>query len=183
MTKGRCQLGVVHHNVTVKLQLSHKTVYLTSVVIQRPLEALHEPNPGSLASLHSTQFDKGLMPKEYIGHLPPTDPLHPYLREHILPQAGVNGHHADFRVFSMKRAKVYLYEEKHSRTHHVGKFFADGKHTGAESVERMRREFDNLRLLRSYGLAGYPHHVVRPLGANDSLNSILVEEYCGGVPL
>ncbi len=123
------------------------------------------------------------MPKEYVGHLPASDPLHPYLREHILPQAGVDGHHADFRVFSMKRAKVYLYEEKHSRTQLVGKFFANGKHSGAESVERMRREFDNLQMLRGYGLAGYPHHVVRPLGANDSLNSILVEEYCGGVSL
>src|SRR5437660_12768761 len=123
------------------------------------------------------------MPKEYVGHLPASDPLYPYLREHILPEAGVDGHHADFRVFSMKRAKVYLYEEKHSRTQVVGKFFANGKHSVAESIERMQREFDNLQLLRGYGLDGYPHHVVRPLGANDSLNSMVVEEYCGGVSL
>jgi hypothetical protein len=47
----------------------------------------------------------------------------------------------------------------------------------------MRQEFDNLQLLRGYGLAGYPHHVVRPLGTNGSLNSLLVEEYATGVPL
>jgi aminoglycoside phosphotransferase (APT) family kinase protein len=47
----------------------------------------------------------------------------------------------------------------------------------------MLQEFDNLQLLRGYGLAGYPHHVVRPLGTNAWLNSILVEEYAQGVPL
>jgi hypothetical protein len=50
-------------------------------------------------------------------------------------------------------------------------------------MQRMRQEFDNLQLLRGYGLAGYPHHVVRPLGTNACLNSILVEEYTTGVPL
>jgi serine/threonine protein kinase len=123
------------------------------------------------------------MHKEYVGHLPADDPLHPYLRQHILPQAGVARQQADFRVFSMKGAKVYLYEETHSRTQVVGKFFVTGKHNDAAAIRRMRQEFDNLQLLRGYGLAGYPHHVVRPFGANDELNSILVEEYCGGAPL
>jgi aminoglycoside phosphotransferase len=50
-------------------------------------------------------------------------------------------------------------------------------------MQRMRQEFDNLELLRGYGLAGYPHHVVRPLGTNTWLNGILVEEYAQGVPL
>jgi aminoglycoside phosphotransferase (APT) family kinase protein len=47
----------------------------------------------------------------------------------------------------------------------------------------MGQEFENLQLLRGYGLQGYPHHVVRPLGTNGSLNGILVEEYCGDAPL
>jgi aminoglycoside phosphotransferase (APT) family kinase protein len=83
----------------------------------------------------------------------------------------------------MKSAKVYLYEEKHSQTLIVGKFFADGSHNGGGGAQRMQQEFENLQLLRSYGLNGAPHHVVRPLGANVWINSILVEEYCGGVPL
>jgi hypothetical protein len=110
--------------------------------------------------------------------------LHPYLVRDVLPQMGVRNRLADFRVFSMKHSKVYLYEERHSRTQVVGKFFGNGGHDmKPQASERMRQEFDNLSLLRSYGLAGYPHHVVRPLGTNAWLNSILVEEYSPGVPL
>jgi aminoglycoside phosphotransferase len=121
--------------------------------------------------------------KQYVGHLSSRDPLHPYLLHEVLPQIGVRNNRADFRVFSMKHSKVYLYEECHSRAQIVGKFFVSGGHETAEASQRMRQEFDNLELLRSYGLAGYPHHVVRPLGTNAWLNSILVEEYAPGVPL
>lgn len=31
-------------------------------------------------------------------------------------------------------------------------------------------------MMRDYGLTGYPHHVVRPLGRNYSLNALLVTE-------
>jgi aminoglycoside phosphotransferase (APT) family kinase protein len=96
---------------------------------------------------------------------------------------GVRNTPADFRVFTMKHSKVYLYEECHSRTQVVGKFFVSDGHATSEAIERMQQEYDNLQLLRSYGLAGYPHHVVRPLGTNAWLNSILVEEYSQGVPL
>ena len=123
------------------------------------------------------------MPKDYLGHLSSHDPLHPYLVHDVLPQIGIRNSAAEFRVFSMKHNKVYLYEERHSRAQVVGKFFVSGRNHAAEAMQRMRQEFDNLQLLRSYGLAGYPHHVVRPLGANACLNSILVEEYATGVPL
>jgi hypothetical protein len=96
---------------------------------------------------------------------------------------GVRSTLADFRVFSMKHRKVYLYEECHSHVQIVGKFFVKNGHDTTEAMQRMRLEFDNLQLLRSYGLAGYPHHVVRPLGTNAWLDSILVEEYAPGVPL
>jgi aminoglycoside phosphotransferase (APT) family kinase protein len=123
------------------------------------------------------------LPKNYIGHLSSRDPLHPYLVHDVLPRVGVRDNLAEFRVFSMKHSKVYLYEECHSRTQVVGKFFFSHGHDTAQAVQRMRQEFDNLELLRSYGLAGYPHHVVRPLGTNAWLNSMLVEEYAAGVPL
>jgi hypothetical protein len=48
---------------------------------------------------------------------------------------------------------------------------------------RMLQEFDNLHLLRGYGLRGSPHTVVRPLGVNAWINNVLVEEYCGGETL
>jgi aminoglycoside phosphotransferase len=109
--------------------------------------------------------------------------VHPYLVEDVLPQIGVRNRAAEFRVFSMKDSTVYLYEERHSCAKVVGKFFLGGSHHADNGTLRMCREFDNLQLLRGYGLAGYPHHVVRPLGTNASLNNILVEEYATGVPL
>jgi aminoglycoside phosphotransferase len=118
-----------------------------------------------------------------MGHLSARDPLHPYLVQDVLPKMGVRNSPADFRVFSMKHKKVYLYEDCHSRAQVVGKFFVSDGHDAIKATERMRQEFDNLHLLRGYGLAGYPHHIIRPLGTNASLNSILVEEYTQGVPL
>src|SRR5258707_15145684 len=123
------------------------------------------------------------VPKEYLGHLSSHDPLHPYLVHDVLPQIGVRNSAAESRVFSMKDSKVYLYEEPHSCAQVVGKFFVTSGHHTADAIQRMRQEFDNLQLLRSYGLAVYPHHVVRPLGTNTCLNNILVEEYAKGVPL
>jgi aminoglycoside phosphotransferase (APT) family kinase protein len=121
--------------------------------------------------------------KQYVGRLASHDPLHPYLVHDVLPQIGIRNSAAEFRVFSMKDSKVYLYEERHSCAMVVGKFFVSGSHDSAVAAQRMSQEFDNLQLLRSYGLAGYPHQVVRPLGTNAWLNSILVEEYAEGVPL
>jgi aminoglycoside phosphotransferase (APT) family kinase protein len=125
------------------------------------------------------------MSTQYLGHLSSHDPLHPYLVHDVLPQMGVGNRNggAEFRVFSMKDGKVYLYEERHSRAHVVGKFFVSGNHRSAGADDRMQQEFENLQRLRGYGLAGYPHHVVRPLGTNACLNSILVEEYAEGIPL
>jgi aminoglycoside phosphotransferase (APT) family kinase protein len=120
---------------------------------------------------------------ESCGHLSAHDPLHSYLRHSILPQIGAVKGQTDFRVFSLKDSKVYLYEEKHTRLKLVGKFFADGGHKREQAEQRMSQEFENLHMLRGYGLAGYPHHVVRPLGTNGSLNSFLAEEYSGGASL
>jgi hypothetical protein len=127
------------------------------------------------------------MPKQYVGHLPVHDPLYHYLRHDILPQMGLNNHDAKFRVFRMGGSnEVYLYEEKHSNVQVIGKFFSGNGHGGPhmpEKDQRMQQEFHNLHLMRSYGLIGYPHDVVRPLGYNGWLNSLLVEEYRGGQPL
>src|ERR1022692_715839 len=127
------------------------------------------------------------MPGEYAGHLRADDPLHAYLSQQVLPQMGATAQTADFRVFCLKETKVYRYEERHSGTQVVGKFFVNGSrvngnHHGSGAA-RMWQEFENLQVLRGYGLAANPHHVVRPLGTNASLNGILVEEYCGDAPL
>jgi hypothetical protein len=127
------------------------------------------------------------MSKNYVGHLPAQDPLHHYLQYDILPQLGLDNHKPRFRVFRMGGSnEVYLYEEKHSHAQVIGKFFAGNGRGGPnipEKDQRMEQEFHNLHLMRSYGLTGYPHDVVRPLGYNGWLNSLLVEEYRGGQPL
>jgi thiamine kinase-like enzyme len=118
------------------------------------------------------------LPKQYLGHLSSRDPLLDYLTGFILPQIGVVGNSVDFRVFSVKAEKVFLYEEKSSGALIVGKFFG-----GGEGSQRMQQEFDNLQLLRGYGLNGAPHKVVRPLGTNGWINGVLVEEFCQGTSL
>ncbi|HET9919314.1 MAG TPA: aminoglycoside phosphotransferase family protein [Ktedonobacteraceae bacterium] len=111
----------------------------------------------------------------YIGHLAAHDPLHDYLHYDILPQFGRKSQRSTFRVFRMGGSnEVYLYQEKQSQLQIVGKFFHQHGGNG------MEREFHNLCLLRSYGLENSPHYVVRPLGYNGWLNSLLVEEYCQG---
>ena len=85
----------------------------------------------------------------------------------------------DFRVFCLKQTKVYRYEESHSRAQLVGKFFVNGSHHGPVAMERMRQEFENLQVLRGYGLAGYQArkdgvhgHVGQPLfGCQDIGNA------------
>ena len=73
------------------------------------------------------------VPKQYLGHLSSHDPLHPYLVHDVLPQIGVRNGAAEFRVFSMKDSKVYLYEERHSCAQVVGKFFVNGGHHAGRS--------------------------------------------------
>ena len=127
------------------------------------------------------------MSKEYVGHLPTHDPLYHYLQYDILPQIGLTHYQPRFRVFRMSGSNdVYLYEEKYSSAQVVGKFFTNneqGNARGAEKYQRMEQEFHNLHMMRGYGLVGYPHDVVRPLGYNGWLNSLLVEEYRGGQSL
>jgi serine/threonine protein kinase len=124
----------------------------------------------------------------YVGYLPRRDPLHHYLQSEILPLLGHGGvDRPSFRVFHMDGSnEVYLYEEKSSRARVVGKFFKGGTRGDPHAVSKeqcMLNEFNNLQLMRSHGLTGYPHDIVRPLGYSSRLNSLLVEEYRSGQSL
>jgi aminoglycoside phosphotransferase (APT) family kinase protein len=121
----------------------------------------------------------------YLGHLSIEDPLYGYLRYDILPQLGVAGSAPDFRVYGIQASNhVYLYEERHSRTRLIGKFFGGISNRARETAfHHMEREFNNLNHLRGTGFTGYPHYIARPLGRNSSLNFTLVEEFCCGTPL
>ncbi len=119
---------------------------------------------------------------DYIGHLSRKDPLYPFLRHDILGRLGVCESDPEFRVFRPRASnEVYLYEEAHTRTRLICKFFG---HTYGWDRERgagrAAREAWNLETLRGYGLVGCPHHVIRPLGVNHDLNCALVLEYYAG---
>ena len=121
----------------------------------------------------------------YIGRLPKNDPMYGYLRDDICAHLGVHRNSADFRVYMMPASNhVYLYEDRHSQTRIIGKFFGGVLGRSPQTaLHHMEREFNNLLHLRNMGLSGYPHYVARPLGHNANLNHVLVEEFCYGAPL
>lgn len=118
------------------------------------------------------------MDRQYLGHLPQHDPLHSYLQRDIAPQVDGESSGSSYRVFGLHGSNdVYLYENRHTGTKVVGKFYLSArKKDPVKAVARLTREFDNLGMMRDYGLQGFPHHVVRPLGRNYALNALLVTE-------
>jgi aminoglycoside phosphotransferase (APT) family kinase protein len=122
------------------------------------------------------------MSRTYLGQLPENDPLHGYLQYEIQPQINRSAGHTNYEVFKLNGSNdVYLYEDRNTGAKVVGKFFRSSrKQDAGKAVANLTREFDSLCRMREYGLEGYPHHVVRPLGRNSSLNALLVTEYCEG---
>ena len=122
---------------------------------------------------------------KYLGRLSTSDPFYTYLRNDIVPLLGVGVNSPDFRVYQLPASHhVCLYEDRHSHTRIIGKFFGGVAGFGPEAAfHRMEREFNNLNYLRSIGFNGYPHYVARPLGRNADLNKVLVEEFCYGTSL
>ena len=125
------------------------------------------------------------MQGKYIGHLSRQDPLYGFLARDILGRMGVYEADAEFRVFQLVGSnEVYAYDEKHTRTCVIGKFY--GPMFGWDrnrAAERAELEYWNLETLRSYGFSDCPHYVVRPLGINRDLNGILVLEHYAGESL
>ena len=118
----------------------------------------------------------------YIGRLSEHDPLHDYLQHDIQPQINAASGNSTYRVFKLNASNdVYLYEDRNTGSRVIGKFFLSARKTDAvKAASRLTREFDNLCMMRNSGQTGYPHHVVKPLGRNYSMNALLVTEYCDG---
>jgi aminoglycoside phosphotransferase (APT) family kinase protein len=118
----------------------------------------------------------------YVGRLSEHDPLHGYLQHDIQPQVCGTSDSSKYRVFKLNGSNdVYRYEDRNSGTKFIGKFFLSSrKKDAAKAGSRLTREFDNLCMMRGYGLSGCHHHVVRPLGRNYTMNALLVTEYCDG---
>jgi aminoglycoside phosphotransferase (APT) family kinase protein len=122
------------------------------------------------------------MSRIYLGKLSKNDPMHGYLKHHIQSQISDASDSSEYRVFGLNGSNdVYLYEDSLTNSKVIGKFFLFLKNrNAAKAASRLTHEFDNLRTVRDYGLTGYPHHVVRPLGRNYAMNALLVTEYCEG---
>lgn len=122
------------------------------------------------------------MDKTYIGRLPASDPLHRYLEHDMQPQlTGLSGS-SIYRVFRLHGSNdVYQYEDRNTGTRLIGKFFLSSRNKDVgKAAAHLTSEFDNLNMMRDFGLTGYPHHVARPLGRNYAMNALLVTEDCEG---
>jgi len=125
------------------------------------------------------------MKRTYLGRLPKHDPLHGYLQYDIQPQISSASCKPSYRVFGLNGSNdVYLYENCTTGAKVIGKFFLSSRMKNARTASsHLTSEFDNLCMMRDYGLTGYPHHVVRPLGRNYSMNALLVTECSDGESL
>ena len=103
------------------------------------------------------------MQRTYLGRLSEHDPLHGYLQHDIQPQISGASGSSKYRVFRLNGSNdVYLYEDRNTGTKLIGKFFLSSRKKDAvKAASRLTHEFDNLCMMRDYGLTGYPHHVVR----------------------
>ncbi len=119
---------------------------------------------------------------EYLGHLPHGDPLYGYLQYDIQPALSARLDKVEYRVFKLNASNdVYLYEEKYSGSRCIGKFFHSVREPDyGTALRKLDREYHHLGFMRGCGFSGSPHYIARALGRNDSLNALLVVEYCNG---
>lgn len=117
----------------------------------------------------------------YLGRLPKSDPMHNYLQYEIQPQISGSSDRSSYRVFGLNGSNdVYLYEDRDTGSKVIGKFFLSSrKKNAAKAATHLTHEFDNLCMMREYGMTGH-HHVVKPLGRHYSMNALLVTEYSEG---
>jgi aminoglycoside phosphotransferase (APT) family kinase protein len=118
----------------------------------------------------------------YVGYLPRQDRLYDFLRGIIADHMGIGEPNPAFRVFRLSGSnEVYAYEERATRARMICKFY--GPHFGWDrdkAAWTAHQEFESLKTLRGYNLVGSPHHVIRPLGVNRDINSVLAVEYYEG---
>lgn len=131
------------------------------------------------------------MNETYTGLLSEDEPLYTYLAEEIL--GGVLGFRRVRPVFDVYgldvSSSIFRYSDRRTFVQLVcksyGNKWVNGSQTGQPALraELMRREYENLRRVRALGLDAQPHRAVRPLGYNEGLNCLLVEDYAPGPDL
>ena len=122
------------------------------------------------------------MPGVYLGDLSVADPMYGYLRSDIFSRYGSDCQDG-IRVFGTNGSNaVYIYEDRKCKCKAVGKFFYSERNPDWHTArKRLDREYRNINRFASF--LGTDHYVAKILGRNDSLNCLLVVEYCSGEPL
>lgn len=122
------------------------------------------------------------MKGRFQGYVSHNDPLYDFLWRVTSDHLGVRQSRPAFRVFRFTGStEVYGYEEKHSGAQLMCKFY--GTRFGWDrnkALSLAQREYSSLETLRGYGLAGSPHHVIRPLAVERDINCVLAIEYYDG---
>ena len=108
--------------------------------------------------------------------------MYGFLCRIVREQLGVSERNPAFRAFRLRGSnEVYAYEEKHSRRAGDLQVLRTQVRLGPRS--RSAGGLSGVRCdagLRGYNLVGSPHHVVRPLGVDVELNSVLAIEFYTG---
>ena len=124
---------------------------------------------------------------EYIGHLTSEDPIKDFLAKVLRDRMRIRAKSLEFQVYRLPGAhETYCYQEEHTRGLVVCKFFGTRKRFASDPSQGARvaqKEYDNLNILRGYGLIGSPHHVVEPFGVRSEVNAVLALEYFPGEEL
>src|SRR5271154_6456560 len=124
----------------------------------------------------------GVVFGQYVGYVSGDDGMYGFLCRIVREQLGVYERNPAFRAFRLRASnEVYAYEEKHTHARVICKFY--GPRFGWDrdrAAQKAYREFDTMQGLRGYNLVGSPHHVVRPLGVDRELNSVIAMEFYAG---
>ncbi len=122
------------------------------------------------------------MQGKFKGYVARQDAMYDFLWAVMSDRLGIRQSRPAFRVFRLNGSnEVYGYEEKCSGARLICKFY--GRKYGADTdraAQLASQEYQSLETLRSYGLAGSPHHVIRPLGFDRDINCVLALEYYDG---
>jgi Phosphotransferase enzyme family len=154
-----------------------------SVTAEPGSEEAQGPNGLALATLVKTTA-RTHVAGDYVGHLASEDPLKDFLAKVLRDRMRIRTKSLAFQVYRMPGAhETYCYQEKSTRVRVVCKFFGTRQRFTSDPVQGTRlaqQEYDNLNILRGYGLIGSPHHVVEPFGVRPDINAALAVEYFPG---
>ncbi|HIJ60771.1 MAG TPA: phosphotransferase [Nitrospirae bacterium] len=118
------------------------------------------------------------MNKKYLGYLNTNDPLHSILASRLFNHIS----NPQFNVEQLSSKQVYKYTEENSGIAVIGKFF-DPLDSHIERVNRLKREYENIQMIRGYHFDVAPYYVVKALTKEFPIGLAVVEEFIKGKDL